>query len=140
MLGGILLKQVSPKHLVKPRFKIVYSYNIRPIKLGRNYVMAIFGGKDKKESKDDKKHKEKAELLEKLGLDELDDKDLETVKQIMTDLAGTGGLLGQVTSVTFSAADMQKVNASWAQVRQNWIIIRQLNKLNNNIEKIIAKE
>jgi len=102
--------------------------------------MAIFGGKDKKESKDDKKHKEKAELLEKLGLDELDDKDLETVKQIMTDLAGTGGLLGQVTSVTFSAADMQKVNASWAQVRQNWIIIRQLNKLNNNIEKIIAKE
>ena len=51
-------------------------------------------------------------MLAKLGLDEADDKDMETVQQIMIDLAGTGGLLGQVTSITFSAADMQKVNAA----------------------------
>jgi len=99
--------------------------------------MALFG--DKKETKEEKKERERVEMLAKLGLDELEDKDMETVQQIMVDLAGTGGLLGQVTSIPFSGADMQKVNAAWAQVRQNWIIIRQLNKLNKNIERLLKK-
>ncbi len=98
--------------------------------------MALFGGK---ESKEEKQERERQKIMEKIGLDELSEKDLETVQQIMTDLAGTGGLLGQITSITFSGPDMQKVSAAWAQVRQNWIIIRQLNKLNANIEKLIDK-
>ena len=99
--------------------------------------MALFG---KKESKEEKKERERQELIVKLGLDYLDDKDMETVQQIMIDLAGTGGLLGQVTTLTLSGGDMQKVNAAWAQVRQNWIIIRQLNKLNKNIEILLERQ
>jgi len=98
--------------------------------------MGIFGNK---ETKEEKQERERQHLMEKLGMTELDDKDMDTVRQIMIDLAGTGGLLGQVTAITFSAADMQKVNAAWAQVRQNWIIIRQLNQLNQNIENLTQK-
>ena len=99
--------------------------------------MALFGGNKQRLTKEEKQVRERQVMMEKLGMLELDEKDMETVQQIMIDLAGTGGLLGQVSSITFSNADMQKVNAAWAQVRQNWIIIRQLNKLNRNIELLI---
>ncbi len=94
--------------------------------------MSIFNKKPKEEKLDDKRQK----FMEKFGLEDLDEQDLKTLDTILIDLAGTGGLLGQMGTLAMSGADMQKVNASWCVVRQNWMILRQLKKLNKNLEKI----
>ena len=48
--------------------------------------MALFGNK---ESKEEKKARKEAELLAKFGLEDLTGKDLESVKTIVNELAGT---------------------------------------------------
>lgn len=51
------------------------------------------------------------EFQRKYGLTDLDDKDIEILDMILTDLAGTGGLMGQINSIGFKPAEMQTVNA-----------------------------
>lgn len=93
--------------------------------------MGLFNKKTKEEKVEEKKQK----LLKRFGLDELDlhPKDIETLESIATDMAGTGGFLGQVTTIGMKPADMQQCNALWALVRQNWIMIRQLHSLEKKL-------
>ena len=88
--------------------------------------MALFGS-DKEEKKTEKVY----ELLHKYGLQELSDpRDVESVKQIAYKLAGSN-LINLGTALGGSAQDVGKMSLLQAIVEQNWIIIRQLDKLNN---------
>lgn len=88
--------------------------------------MALFGT-DKEEKKAEKVY----ELLHKYGLQELSDpRDVESVKQIAYKLAGSN-LINIGTALSGSAQDVGKLSLLQAIVEQNWIIIRQLDKLNN---------
>lgn len=88
--------------------------------------MALFGN-DKEEKKTEKVY----ELLHKYGLQELSDpRDVESVKQIAYKLAGSN-LINIGTALGGSAQDVGKLSLLQAIVEQNWIIIRQLDKLNN---------
>lgn len=88
--------------------------------------MALFGT-DKEEKKAEKVY----ELLHKYGLQELSDpRDVESVKQIAYKLAGSN-LINIGTALGGSAQDVGKLSLLQAIVEQNWIIIRQLDKLNN---------
>lgn len=87
--------------------------------------MALFGT-DKEEKKAEKVY----ELLHKYGLQELSDpRDVESVKQIAYKLAGSN-LINLGTALGGSAQDVGKLSLLQAIVEQNWIIIRQLDKLN----------
>ena len=88
--------------------------------------MALFGS-DKEEKKTEKVY----ELLHKYGLQELSDpRDVESVKQIAYKLAGSN-LINIGTALGGSAQDVGKLSLLQAIVEQNWIIIRQLDKLNS---------
>jgi hypothetical protein len=88
--------------------------------------MALFGT-DKEEKKAEKVY----ELLHKYGLQELSDpRDVESVKQIAYKLAGSN-LINIGTALGGSAQDVGKLSLLQAIVEQNWIIIRQLDKLNS---------
>lgn len=90
--------------------------------------MALFGGN--KETKEEKQARKAQELLEKYGLQDLSDqRDLESVKNISLSLAGNG-LLELGTSFSAKSEDLVKMSYLSALVEQNWIIIRQLDRLN----------
>lgn len=88
--------------------------------------MALFG-----ESKEDKKEKKVAALLDRYGLHELSDpRDLAAVQAIANKLAGNN-LIEVGAILSGSAPDAAKMGYLGAIVEQNWIIIRQLDKLIN---------
>lgn len=88
--------------------------------------MALFSS----ESKEDKKARKAQELLERYGLQELSDpRDLESVKSIATSLAGNN-LITFGATLQGKTEDVAKMSLLQAIVEQNWIIIRQLDKLN----------
>lgn len=90
--------------------------------------MALFGGN--KETKEEKQARKTQELLEKYHLTELSDPaDLESVKQISMSLMGNS-LIEFGTAMSGKAEDVAKMTYLSALVEQNWIIIRQLDKLN----------
>lgn len=85
------------------------------------------------ESKDDKQARKEAELLNKYGLSNLDEKDIESVKKIVSDLVGNG-LFKAGMALSFAKAEEQaKVTYLSALVEQNWIIIRQLDRISKNL-------
>ena len=92
------------------------------------------------EKEKDKNEQERQKLMEKLGLDELSDKDLETVKEIMIDLTGLEGFLGRLVRIGYTGADSAMVAFLGAITRQNWIIIRQLNKLNKELNRFNSEK
>ena len=78
------------------------------------------------------------EMLAEYDLDGISNQeDLDSVKKIVAELCGTG--LMKIPSIegTNKSAHLffQK-----AMLEQNWIIIRQLDRLNKNMEKILSKE
>lgn len=89
--------------------------------------MGLFGG----ESKEEKKERKVAALMERYGLQELtDERDKKAVQAIASALAGNN-LIELGTALSGSAQDVAKMSLLEAIVQQNWIIIRQLDKLNN---------
>ena len=93
--------------------------------------MALFGG----ESKEEKKARKAEALLQKFGLQELSDpRDLESVKSISQNLMGNG-LIELGTALQGNGADAAKMTYLHALTEQNWIIIRQLDKLNKALKK-----
>ena len=87
----------------------------------------LFGNK---ESKEESQAKKAEKLLEKYGLNELNDpRDLQSVKAISADLAGTG-LISLGTALSGKPVDTAMLSYLQALVDQNWIIIRQLDRLN----------
>lgn len=73
--------------------------------------------------------------MEKYQLEDMDEKDLVVLKKIALDLAGNGFFkIGMAFSFA-KAEEQAKVSYLSALVEQNWMIIRQLSRLNKNIEK-----
>lgn len=89
--------------------------------------MGLFGN--------DGKRAQKAQaLLEKYGLEELSDpRDIESVRQLSYDLMGNK-LIELGTVMQGNAIDPAKLTYLSALVQQNFIIIRQLDRLNRNME------
>lgn len=89
--------------------------------------MALFQSNDKKEAL---KAQKAYELMCRYGLQELSDpRDIETVRQIANDLAGAG-LAAFSAVIGGNPGDQAKISYLQAIMEQNWIIIRQLDKLN----------
>ena len=97
--------------------------------------MALFG-KDK-EDKAEKQAKKEQELLAKYGLENLSDPiDVETIRKIANELTGTG-LMSAGTKISFASKpeDLLQICYQRALVEQNFIMIRQLDR----IEKLLQK-
>ena len=88
--------------------------------------MALFGGKEEKEAKAAAKAEE---LLQRYGLNNISDpQTLSALRSISTTLTGAG-MMEIGTALTGNAAD--KIQAAYLRtiVEQNFILIRQLDKL-----------
>ena len=93
--------------------------------------MGLFGNG---ETKEEKKARKIQELLQKYGLDNLSDpRDLEAVKNISNNLAGNN-LIELGTALQGNGVDSAKLTYMRAIMEQNFIIIRQLDRLNRNLE------
>lgn len=91
----------------------------------------MFGSKGTKE---DKKEREIQKFMKRYQLEDMDDKDLTVVKRIAADLAGSGfGKAGMALSFG-KTEDKLKIGYLSALVEQNWILMRQLGRLNKNLE------
>lgn len=89
--------------------------------------MALFNS----ENKEDKKARKTEELLDKYGLQELSDpRDLSDVREIANALFGNK-LIEVGAALSGAGPDAVKMSYLRAIVEQNWIIIRQLDKLNS---------
>lgn len=99
--------------------------------------MALFG---EKKSKEEKQKEQLDKFMEKYQLEDLDEKDLIVLQRIAGDLAGNN-LLKAGMALSFAKAEEQaKVTYLSTLVEQNWMIIRQLSRLNKNIEEMKASE
>lgn len=95
--------------------------------------MALF---KEKESKEEKQERREQELMQRYGLEELTDpKDKESVKKIVSELVGTGLMETGMKLAMANAGDQLKVSYLRATMEQNFIIIRQLEKLNKLLDK-----
>lgn len=83
-----------------------------------------------KETKEEKQARKEQELLEKYGLQELSDpQDVASVRKIAQELTGTGLMETGMALSMGSSADQVKVSYLRALVEQNFIIIRQLDRI-----------
>lgn len=95
--------------------------------------MALFGGK---ESKEDKAARKEQELLEKYGLENISRENVDSVKKIINELVGTGMMeTGLKLSMSGKTEDVLPVYYQRAILEQNWIIIRQLDRITKLLEK-----
>ena len=93
--------------------------------------MALFGNG---ESKDEKKERKAREMLSKYGLDCLSDpKDLEAVKNIQYSLMGNK-MIELGVALQGNGADAAKMSYLNAIMQQNYIIIRQLDRIAKALE------
>lgn len=92
-----------------------------------------------KENYEKVKAKAGEEAASKIGLDGLNDpQDLICVKQIMMDIAGNKWLkAGSLLSA--KGDDVAKLGYLSAMMNQNWIMIRQLDRIEKLLEKIAEK-
>ena len=93
--------------------------------------MALFGAK---ESKEDKVARKTQAMMEKYGLEYLDPKDMESVRSIGYALMGNN-LIELGTTLSGSGVDVAKMSYLRALIEQNWIIIRQLDRLNKKLDQ-----
>ncbi|WP_132995836.1 hypothetical protein [Sporanaerobacter acetigenes] len=85
--------------------------------------------------KEDEQKERMDNVLEQYGLTELSEEDLEAVQRIMADLTGKN-LMKAGMALSFAKTEEQaKVGYLSALVEQNWIIIRQLDRLNRKLDK-----
>ena len=92
-----------------------------------------------RETKEEKQTNEMEKLIEKYQLEDLDENDLKVLKKIEDDLIGCDyPNKGNRVFVTMKG-DHVKINYLDALVQQNWMIIRQLGRLNKNIKKLSDK-
>jgi len=95
--------------------------------------MALFGSEDKQEKKRLKEEQQVADLLNKYGLSNLKDpEDIQSVRKIVSELAGTG-LMEFSLMLGGNEKEYLKLVAQYnrALLEQNFIIIRQLDKIAN---------
>ena len=98
----------------------------------------MFDSKEKKAMKSEKKIQQ---VLERFGMQSLTDKeDIEGVRNIALALAGSGASeLGAL--LTNDARAMNRVQTQYVEaiMEQNFIIIRQLDRLNSKLDKLLSK-
>lgn len=95
--------------------------------------MALFG---EKKTKEEKEQENLQKFMERYQLEDLDQKDLVVLNRIAGDLAGNSAFkIGMALSFA-KAEDQAMVTYLSALVEQNWMIIRQLSRLNKNIERL----
>ena len=93
--------------------------------------------KSKEEKKQEKQQEQLKEFMEKYQLEDLDEKDMVVLQRIVKDLM-LNGLLKTSMALTFAKVEEQaKINYLATLVDQNWMIIRQLSRLNKNIEELL---
>ncbi len=98
--------------------------------------MALFGGN--KETKEEKQARKELEMLQKYGLQSLKDKeDVESVRKIVTELAGTGLMEAGAALGGGSEKDLLKIQMYYqrALIEQNFIMIRQLDKIASKLDE-----
>lgn len=98
--------------------------------------MALFG--NNKETKEEKAARKERELLEKYGLENLTDpQDIESVKKIVSELAGTGLMEAGITLGGGNEKDILKTQLYYQRsiLEQNFILIRQLDRISSLLEK-----
>lgn len=97
--------------------------------------MALFG--KEKETKEEKQARKEQETLAKYGLDTLTDQtDIDSVKKIVSELVGTGLMeAGMKLSMGAKAEDQLQVQYQRVLMEQNFIIIRQLDRLNKLLDR-----
>ncbi|WP_051585920.1 hypothetical protein [Caldanaerobius polysaccharolyticus] len=98
--------------------------------------MSLFG---KKETPEEKQQKELQMFMDRYQLEDLDEKDLIVLRRISQDLAGNKWFKAGMALSFAKAEEQAKVTYLSALVEQNWMIIRQLSRLNRNIEKLLEK-
>lgn len=94
--------------------------------------MALFGGKDKKS----KSEKQLEKYLKKYQLEDLDEKDMVVLERIANDLVGNNFFKAGMALSFAKAEEQAKVTYLSTLVEQNWMIIRQLSRMNKNIEDL----
>ena len=94
--------------------------------------MALFGSKEDKEAKKTEKIMEKMRKhrLDGLGYEYIDD-----CKAIFDELAGIGAMETGMKISMGNAADQMKISYLHAIFEQNWIMIKQLDKISKQLEK-----
>lgn len=92
-----------------------------------------------KESRENKQAKKIQEFMDKYQLEDLDEKDLVVLQRIASDLAGNNFFKAGMALSFAKAEEQAKVTYLSALTEQNWMIIRQLSRLNKNIEKLLDK-
>lgn len=93
--------------------------------------MALFGNSEKKEQKREEKLKA---IASKYHLENINPKDLEAIKDINSELLGTG-MLEFGTLLTGKAEDNVKISYLNTLIQQNWIIIRQLDEISKKLNQ-----
>lgn len=99
--------------------------------------MALFGGKEK-ETKEEKEARKERELLEKYGLQNLTNvEDIASVRKIVSELSGTGLMELGIALGGGNEKDVLKNQLYYqrAIVEQNFILIRQLDRIASLLEK-----
>jgi len=98
--------------------------------------MGLFSSREEKE---EKKVQEMKKIIKKYKLENLDENDLIVLRKIAIDLA-EGEIIK--TSMLRDEGNLEnKLNITYlgALVEQNWMFIRQFDKLNKNIEKLLKR-
>lgn len=95
--------------------------------------MGLFG---EKKTADEKRAEKLQKFMDRYQLEELDDKDLIVLQKIAGDLAGNQFFKAGMALSFAKAEEQAKVTYLSALVEQNWMIIRQLSRLNKNIESL----
>lgn len=98
--------------------------------------MAVFG---EKKSKEEKEQEKLQKFMEKYQLEDLDSKDLIVLKRIAGDLAGNQFFKAGMALSFAKTEEQAKVTYLSTLVEQNWMMIRQLSRLNKSIEELKNK-
>lgn len=95
--------------------------------------MALFG---EKKSKEEKQQEQLQKFMNRYQLEDLDEKDLIVLQRIAQDLVGNSWFKAGMALSFAKVEDQATVTYLSALVEQNWMIIRQLSRLNKNLEKV----
>lgn len=98
--------------------------------------MGLFG---EKQTKEEKEMEQMRKFMEKYQLEDIDQKDMVVLRRIANDLAGNGFFKAGMALSFAKAEEQAKVTYLSALVEQNWVIIRQLSRLNKNLESLDGK-
>jgi len=99
--------------------------------------MGIFG-RDKK-SKEERQQEKMNQFMERYQLQDLDEKDLVVLQKIANDLVSNISILENRALAFADVVQQAKISYLSILTEQNWMIIRQLSRLNKNMEKLMEK-